>query len=165
MSKKIYILEDHPERLEEYVKKIKKNPLVKSVEVLYYVSDWEKKKNIEDLEKVLDTEVEIVSILDFQEMLDELYAEPNSLFVFDTQLLERDDQVFEYRINVSYALRKREENSNFRIWFYTVAGANYLRLIEDYFKDHALTAAGMKDSKLLDLGLDQSDTFQAALNA
>lgn len=164
MGKKIIFLEDKPEKLKSVISEIKGKNEGTSTEVLYYAPEiLEVTKEEERLGKLLDTEIKVVNLFNFDKVLDELYREPDNLFVFDTVLSEENIEVFAYRINISYALRKKQQSTEEkqRIWFYTVAGLQYLNGIKKMFGNYVLQA--QMEENNLKLDFDGNESFQKAL--
>ena len=170
MGKKIVFLEDKPKRLAQIIPEMIKRNEIERVEVLYYAPEISQDSDeVKELEKELKAEVKVLNLLNFDKILDELYAQPDNLFVFDTVLTTNpvEIEIFEYRVNVSYALRKREQLTKpgqlLRIWFYTVAGLNYQNSIDELFGEYALQAKIVEDN--LKIGFDENETFVEALQS
>lgn len=82
------------------------------------------------------------------------------LFIFDADLNEKlEENVFSYRINVNYVIRK---GKNAKIWFYTGAGSDSEKNIEQAFPDHVIPV-DMDENQQLDLKWWQSRSFQSAV--
>lgn len=165
MAKKIFILEDKPEKLGSVISKIQTWNEVERVEVLYYVPDIsDSEAKVEELKNTLHTEVTAINLFIFDRVLDGLYKDPDNLFIFDTSISDESIEVFSYRVNVSYALRKKEQlqDENLRIWFYTVAGLYYESNIKELFEDYTLRAE-MKEKDNLKLFFNENEKFREAL--
>lgn len=161
---RIVILEDYPERLVETVKQLNDIcPEKCEVEVLVYDPQGDYGKKTEELTNMLSCQVTMVNYWDLEEKLDELYNGTDTLFLFDTDI-DRGAviEVFEYRINVRYALKKRgdAENQPYRIWFYTSV-EHLKRAIERTFGEHVIVAGQSGTS--LSLNIEGCPTFCEAL--
>lgn len=165
MGKKIIFLEDKPEKLKQIIGKIAERGENISTEVLYYVPEVLDEGKKRELEDFLQTEIQCVNMFNFDNTLDKLYEDPDNLFVFDT-VLSDNIEVFIYRSNVSYALRKKKQlkgGEKQRIWFYTVAGRQYLSEIIKIFENYVLRAE--MDGTDLKLDFEGNENFQEALGA
>lgn len=161
---KIVILEDYPDRLVETVKQLNDICLEKcEVEVLVYDPQDDYGKKTEELAEMLSCQVAIVDYWDLEEKLDELYNDTDTFFLFDTDI-DRGAviEVFKYRINVRYALKKRDDAKNqpYRIWFYTTV-EHLKRAIEREFEEHVIVAGQSGTS--LNLNIKGCPTFCEAL--
>lgn len=159
---KIVILEDYPDRLGETVKQLNDIcPEKCEVEVLVYDPQNDYGKKTDELAEMLSCQVTIVDYWHFEEKLDELYENTDTLFLFDTDI-DRGAviEVFKYRINVRYAMKKKAENQPYRIWFYTTV--EHLKCaIEREFGDHVIVAGQSGTS--LKLNIEECPTFCKAL--
>lgn len=164
MEKKIILLEDRPERLGPLIREIQEQyrGAAKVTEILCYGSSeqWGEEKIAqlkEQLGKMCDMREIIcqrVDIWNFDQVMDELYDQGNTGFIMDTQLYPGEErEIFDYRINISYALRKQrdEPETNFRIWFYTLAGQYYEKNITSRFRGYVIDAKGNDNGIRLDL--------------
>lgn len=168
MGKKIVFLEDEPKKLAQIIPEMIGRDGIETVEVLYYNPDISQdSEEVKELEKALGAEVKVLNLLNFDMVLDELYAQPDNLFVFDTVLTKNPIEIFEYRVNVSYALRKREQldkqEQRLRVWFYTVAGLNFQSLIDELFGEYVLQAKMVEDN--LRIEFDENEPFVEALRS
>ena len=164
MEKKIILLEDRPERLGPLIREIQKqySGVAKVTEILCYGSSeqWGEAK-IAQLKEQLGKKCDMreiicqrVDIWNFDQVMDELYDQGNTGFIIDTQLSPSEErEIFEYRINISYALRKKRDKSgkDFRIWFYTLAGQYYEKNITSRFTGYVIDAEGTDNGIRLDL--------------
>ena len=176
MGKKIILLEDHPERLGPLIKEIKEqySGRAEVTEILCYCSSeqWGKEKT-DQLKDLLGRTCDVhgieyrrVDIWNFDEVMDDLYSKGDTGFIIDTQLYPGEErEIFDYRINISYALRKKKEqaaNANLRIWFYTLAGQYYEKNIQSRFNGYVINAEGSDEGIRLDL--ENCETFQNWIN-
>lgn len=179
MEKKIILLEDHPERLGTLISKIGKQyrKKAKVTEILCYGSSeqWREEK-IARLKELLGKTCSMneiicrrVDIWNFDQVMDELYDQKDTGFIIDTQLYPGEErEIFDYRINISYALKKKEEaekepkKSKFRIWFYTLAGQYYEKNIKSRFQGYVIDAEGTDNN--IELKLERCKTFISWIN-
>lgn len=164
--KKIVILEDRPERLKKFIQNINRNNMndMNVDKVFYYHPKLRQEdEKIVELRQELDVDVQVVNLWNFEKKMDELYREPNILFIFDTDLGEvLEENVFSYRINVNYAMRKKNIDPTYRIWFYTVAGPDFEKDIKKVFPDHVIEAHIGEEQ--IELNLQGCHTFQNAIS-
>lgn len=162
--KRIVLLEDRPERLKSFVHEVNDGHEVKMrVDKVFYYNPTIKQESeeIKNLRKELDVPVQVVNIWNFGSELDAVYNDPDTLFIFDTDLKEDlEEEVFSYRINVNYAIRKKTKEP-YKIWFYTVAGPYFETNIKRNFPGYVLDAR--LDSGQIDFNLRGCDSFRAAL--
>ena len=163
--KNIIMLEDNPARLKNFIGNINEGEKPEGMDigqVIYYNPNLEQdSEEITELEKELKVDVKVVNLWNFDEVLNILYAQENNLFIFDTDLNEKlEENVFSYRINVSYAMRKKDED---RIWFYTAAGPDFERNIEQAFSGYVIPVDVDEDQQL-DLKWRDCESFQRAIN-
>ncbi|MDE6386437.1 MAG: hypothetical protein K2L82_01370 [Lachnospiraceae bacterium] len=161
---RIVILEDYPERLVGTAEQLNDICPGCEVEVLCYDPQNDYGEKAEELRtKLLCNTITIVDYWNLEEKLDELYSDPDTLFLFDTDI-DRGAviEVFEYRINVRYALKKRDDADNqlYRIWFYTTV-EHLKRAIERTFGEHVIVAG--QNGASLSLDLEGCPTFVEAL--
>lgn len=161
---KIVILEDYPDRLVETVKQLNDIcPEECEVEVLVYDPQDDYGKTTEDLSKMLECQVTFVDYWDLEEKLDELYNDINTLFLFDTDINRGAViEVFKHRINVRYALEKKDDAKKqpYRIWFYTTV-EHLKRAINRTFEKYVIVAEQSGTS--LSLNIEGCPTFCEAL--
>lgn len=163
--KSIILLEDKPERLKEFVSKINEDKESNQLEVelvLYYnPSLAQESKEVQELKNTLKVDVKVVNIWNFDDTLNELFEEKDCLFIFDTDLNEKlEVNIFTYRINVSYALRRRDEG---RIWFYTVSGPDFRKNLLQTFQEKVIMA-DLDEDQQLNLKWKECDSFQKAVD-
>ncbi len=161
---KFVILEDYPERLVGMTEQLNDICPGCEVEILCYDPQNGYGEKIAELkEKLSCNKITIVDYWNLEEKLDELYSNLDTLFLFDTDI-DRGAviEVFEYRINVRYALKKKDEAENqaYRIWFYTTV-EHLKRAIERTFEEHVIVAG--QSGALLSLELEGCPTFVEAL--
>jgi len=128
--KNIILLEDRPEKLASVIRQVGEEFEGEAAvtKVLYYSNSDGHETDIENLREKLNVEVDVVDLWNFDDKLEEIYQEnEDNLFVFDTDIYAKPVEIFEFRVNISFALKKKEAG---RIWFYTEAGP--------YFKDNIL---------------------------
>lgn len=164
MEKKIILLEDHPERLGSLISEIQEQYQgdAKVTEILCYGSSeqWGEEKIAqlkEQLGEICDmSEITCrrVDIWNFDQVMDGLYDQEDTGFIIDAQLYPGEErEIFDYRINISYALKKKKSaaRSKFRIWFYTLAGQYYEKNIKSRFQGYVINARGTDDGIWLEL--------------
>ena len=160
---RIVILEDYPDRLAGTVQQLNDICPGCEVDVLCYNPQNDYGTKTEELRQKLSCNVTIVNYWNLEEQLDELYNDPDTLFLFDTDI-DRGAviEVFEYRINVRYALKKRDDEGeqSYRIWFYTTV-EHLKRAIERTFGEHVIVAG--QNGTSLRLELEGCPTFVEAL--
>lgn len=152
--KKIILLEDKPEKLKPVVQKIKEQCKAEC-EVLFYCDDVEQDNSRIKRALGLDNVVN-VDFWDLRLKLDALYSDKDNIFIFDTQLDQKNWEDFDYMINVNYALGKQKDH---RIWFYTVAGPYFKDNIQERFPTHVLNAK-VQDNGDVDLELMENECFR-----
>lgn len=161
---RIIILEDYPERLVETVKQLSDIcPEKCEVEVLFYNPQNESEAKMKELSERLSCPIIVVDYWNFEEKLNELYSDSDTLFLFDTDINRSAPiEEFTYRINVRYALKKREETEEepYRIWFYTSV-ESLKPAVRRTFKEFAIEAE--KNGAMVDIDLEGCPTFCAAL--
>lgn len=158
--KKVILLEDIPSKLKPLIEQLEVLPGVQVSKVLYYVSGTRADEDeIQQLTNKLGVEVQIVDAWDFDRIMDELYEDKENIFIFDTAL-EDENEVFDYLINVSYALAKKEDG---RIWFYTQAGPYYKSNITKRFPDNVFEAAADDTVNGMKLNLEGNEKFMECI--
>ena len=165
--KHIILLEDRPKRLKKFISEInsEKQNNLEVKQVLYYNDSLEEdSEQVAELKKELDTDVKIVNLWNFEQTLDQLYREEDTVFIFDAILEEKmENKVFSYRININYALKKRGEGN--KIWFYTGYGPDIRETLEQTFQDHVIPASLEGNTlDILDIRLKESRSFRDACN-
>lgn len=163
--KNIIMLEDNPVRLKKFIDHTNQGKMSEGIDieqVLYYNPNLEQtSEEVTELKKELKVDVTVVNLWNFDEILNDLYAQENNLFIFDTDLNEKlEENVFSYRINVSYAMRKKEKD---RIWFYTAAGPDFERNIAQTFSGYVIPVYVDEDQQL-DLKWRECESFQKAIS-
>lgn len=177
MRKKIILLEDRPERLGSLIKEIqeqyRENAEVSKVLCYGSSEEWREEKlaqlknQLGEICDMSEITCQRVDIWNFDKVMDELYAQEDTGFIVDTQLYPGEErEIFDYRINISYALKKEkaekqkgEANKNLRIWFYTLAGQYYEKNIQSRFREYVINAEGTDDGIWLDL--KNCESFEA----
>lgn len=163
--KNIILLEDKPERLRKFISNMngnEKSNNLKVEQVLYYNPILEQgSSEVTDLKNELNVDVRVVNIWNFDDTLDDLYKQKDNLFIFDTDLNEKmEENIFTYRINVNYALRRPNKR---RIWFYTVSGPDFKENIQKTFPEEVIEAE-LKENQL-DLKWEECASFKKAVQA
>ncbi|MGF0032689.1 hypothetical protein ACQRBN_06940 [Bariatricus sp. SGI.154] len=139
--KKVILLEDNLKVAEEFIDQLiewkeKEKRDIKIDKMLFYEDtlNAEEVKELEGVRSICNKgiDVEWVNVISFDYVMDNLYSDPDNLFIFDTYLLSDESFVFKYRVNVGYALQKINDK---RIWFYTNAGADIKDSIDRIFGD------------------------------
>lgn len=161
---RIVILEDYPERLAGIAEQLNDICPGCEVEVLCYDPRNDYGEKVAELqERLACSKITIADFWNLEEQLDELYSNQDTLFLFDTDIDHgKEIEVFEYRINVRYALRKRFEADDqpYRIWFYTTV-EHLKRAIERTFGEHVIVAG--QNGPSLSLNFEGCPTFVEAL--
>lgn len=154
MGKKVVVLEDDLNKILPFARQFNawnntKDTTIKFEKVLYF-SNTIKETQVQELplvKKIVSENIEVVvvNIINFSEKMEELYKDADRLFIFDTYLVGDDASQFDYKVNVSYALKKQRDadsaNSEMRIWFYTATGNLIKQSIKRLFKDHVIDIA------------------------
>ena len=165
--KNIILLEDQPERLGTLIRQLQEpayQNIVQVTTILCYGSseNWDKdslnllREKLSSLCNMEGIDCIRTDIWNFDELMDKLYSSPLNGFIFDTQLFPgKDIDVFDFRINISYALKKNADN---KIWFYTLAGQYYEYNIRSRFGDYVIEAEETKQGIILQL--QNSTSFQ-----
>lgn len=136
---KIAFLEYRPWVLWEAVKKLR-DMGVAEIKMIYYHGDLDdstKKSEVEAKCQEYGIELSDVENLGFEEKMDNLYADSDTVFFFHLTLPGDHSQYFDERINVKYAKKKQDAGEN-RIWFYTTAGVNTIDLLNRTFPNHCI---------------------------
>lgn len=164
--KRIVVLEDRPSRLRNFIQNINQDNEngIQVYRVFYYHPKLrQESEEITNLGQELHVDVQVVNLWNFENKMDELYGEPDILFIFDTDLGEiLEENVFLYRINVHYAMRKKNAVQTDKIWFYTVAGPDFERDVKKVFPGYVLEAH-LGDEEQIALNLQECQTFHEAI--
>lgn len=151
---KVIILDNRLERLNSLITVLNNMPDVEVVRVFYYNTYTGVLENV-------NATVEKLDIWDFREVLDGLYAN-NVLMLFNTDLDERlEENIFEYRTQVNYAMREQRVSEDYNIWFYTLAGKKSQQEVEEIFPGHVVDATVIDGQ--LNLNLVDCDSLYRAL--
>jgi hypothetical protein len=144
MKMKIVILEDRPLVMMKSIKQMKEMG-IDTERIIFFDAEKENheneraaeyRKTLETRCKEMDIQLSIVNNCDFETTLDELYKDPDIIFFFDMDLVGDYSQHFVERINVIYALKKKEQEKNEgRIWFYTTGPRSAIEQINDNFSN------------------------------
>lgn len=141
--KKIIIFEDSLENTVAYVNELYQMPSVSEIYILLYCVDTKAADNkIEELSGRFpqETHIEKVTLWDYEEKLDSFYVQSDTLFLFDMNLYGDGSTVFNNRINVIYAKKKRQSAHGKypRIWFYTTTKAEQRAVLLEQFPECTL---------------------------
>lgn len=140
--KKIVIFEDSLENTVSYVKELSGMDNVEVSCILLYCRSKETAlAKIQEMRNEFpeNTEIRPVTLWDYERELDAYYAEPQTVFLFDMNLIGDGSTMFENRINVLYAKKrqkspKEQENPKLpRIWFYTTTKAEQRAILLEKF--------------------------------
>ncbi|MDE5590025.1 MAG: hypothetical protein K2J60_12965 [Acetatifactor sp.] len=151
MRKKIVIVDDRPWKMQDCIQKLQKEGII-FCKTIYYPNNTIVRKEQQELmeEYKQSTGIEVVQVNDQSEFLvkmDELYVDPNIIFLMDYDLkgdMNRND--FFARINVKYAIAKDQNEK--KIWFYT-SGPNDIRgLLRETFHDNVISVPVYSEGKL-----------------
>lgn len=105
------------------------------------LKDYKEKTGIE-VEQVNDQS-------EFVNKMNELYDNHELVFLMDYDLkgdMGIDD--FFQRINIKYALDKRNQNADEKIWFYTTGGSDVRAALLENFGDRVIRVPGFIDGQL-----------------
>ena len=134
----IYIVDDRPQTMLLAIKEIQ--DLGGCVHTVFSFSDNEDendtKKNriIESKFHEIGVSLEPINSKNFAFALDQVYKEPDTIFLFDFDLTPEESIHPDERINVEYALSKYQQDpANFKIWFYTTGTATFISSISKMF--------------------------------
>lgn len=133
----ITFVEDRPWVVKEAIEKMEHMDL-HTIRMVYYKNDYDEQEQIkiQNMCQELGIELCCVNNLNFDHELDRLYQQDkNMIFFFDMDLNGDYSFHFEERINVIYALKKQQED-DFRIWFYSTGPAAAIEQINANFPDH-----------------------------
>lgn len=155
--KKIVILEKDPNKIKNFVNHINRdvngdvNSIARICKIFVFQNTNQNDYDINELKNELGIDICFINVWNFREELDKLYADPDTVFLFNENLGEKlEENVFEYRINVNYALRKKAGNDDYRIWFYSFAGNDVEKEIEEVFPGHVLVPL-IKENQIEDI--------------
>jgi hypothetical protein len=151
--KKIVVVEDRPWFTMDATVRLQEKGIV-FYRMIYYPSAL---LNSKDQNELMDkykvkTKVEVIEVQqqrDFLDKIDELYREQDIVFLMDYDL-KGDMSVdnFYSRINIKYAMEKRKENGEDRIWFYTTGGADVKRVLCENFENRVISTPKFINSQL-----------------
>lgn len=110
----VYIVDDRPQTLLSLVAQMVKNGFHVQTVFVYFErkedADNRKVKTLENQFTALGVTLRIITDNDFHTVLDEIYMDPNALFLFDFDLSPERSFYCGERINVQYALGKLQWN-------------------------------------------------------
>lgn len=135
--KKIVLLDDNPGFLQELVSQLKKYREICIQEILYFTQDViSDESKIRDIQEKLGVKVRYVNQWNFDEVMDKLYADKDTLFLFDNVIeTGYEEEIFEYRIYIHYALMRKDDR---RIWFYTAARSVFKNRMNRLFPGYVI---------------------------
>lgn len=144
----ITILEDRPRLMWEAVETLKTMGIY-TKNIICYRNDLNKEeayqKKIETMCNQLGVKLFLVDNDSFSTVLDEFYKDKEMVFFFDMDLLGDYSHHFLQRINVIYALKKKEmEKNDGRIWFYTTGPISAVEQINMYFPHRRIPVVRFK---------------------
>lgn len=140
----VYIVDDRPQTLLSLVAQMVKNGFHVQTVFVYFErkedADNRKVKTLENQFTALGVTLRIITDNDFHTVLDEIYMDPNAVFLFDFDLSPERSFYCDERINVQYALGKLQlEPDNFKIWFYTTGPVSMVAQIHHLFGDRLIS--------------------------
>lgn len=144
--KNIIIFEDSLENTVAYVRELSAIDKVEvSCILLYCKNESTAIKKINEMKDKFpkSTEIKPVTLWNYEEELDKYYEKPNTLFLFDMNLIGDGSTMFENRINVLYARKKGIDRDHPRIWFYTTTKAEQRAILLEKFDYCTLPVKGI----------------------
>ncbi len=151
MKKKIVIVDDRPWKMQESIQELQKEGII-FCKTIYYPNNMIDRATQQELMDNYkeSTGIEVVQVNDQSEFLakmDELYGDPEIIFLMDYDLkgdMDRND--FFARINVKYALAK--DKTEKKIWFYTSGPNDIKGLLRETFCDNVISVPYYNNGKL-----------------
>lgn len=142
MKKKIVIVDDRPWKMQESIKELQEAGIVFCKTIYYPNNTIDRATQNELMEDYKQsTGIEVVQVngqSEFLAEMDELYRDPDIIFLMDYDLkgdMDRND--FFTRINVKYALVK--DHIEKKIWFYTSGPNDIKGLLRETFPDNVIS--------------------------
>lgn len=142
MKKSIVVVDDRPWKMQKSILLLQKENIVFNKTIYYPNNMIEREKQNElmaDYKKSTGMEiVQVNSQSEFIVQMDELYNEPNVIFLMDYDLkgdMNIDD--FFKRINIKYALVKDQNQK--KIWFYTSGPNDIKGLLRETFSNNIIS--------------------------
>lgn len=139
----MYIVDDRPQTMLLATKEML--DLGVHVHTVFFFSDNGNEYNAEKNEilrsKFHDLGVSLhpINRRNFASVLDQVYKDPNAVFLFDFDLTPDESIHPDERINVEYALSKYQQDpANFKIWFYTTGPAAFVSSINKMFENRLI---------------------------
>ncbi len=153
----VTILEDRPKVMREAIEELKAMGIY-TKNIICYRNDLNKgeayQKEIESICSQLNVELFLADNDSFNTVLDEVYKDEKMIFFFDMDLSGNYSHHFLQRINVMYALKKKEKEKDYgRIWFYTTGPVSAVEQIDMYFPHRRIPVVRFKakeESVILD---------------
>ena len=160
----VYIVDDRPQTLLSLVAQMVKNGFHVQTVFVYFErkedADNRKVKTLENQFTALGVTLRIITDNDFHTVLDEIYMDPNAVFLFDFDLSPERSFYCDERINVQYALGKLQlEPDNFKIWFHTTGPVSMVAQIHHLFGDRLISVERF-DSVTKQFSLDLPRLYQ-----
>lgn len=139
----VYIVDDRPQTLLSLVAQMVKDGFHAQTVFVYFERKKDaanrKVKTLENQFTALGVTLRIITDNDFRTVLDEIYMDPDAVFLFDFDLPPERSLYCDERINVQYALEKlQSEPTNFKISFYTTGPASMVAQIHRLFGDRLI---------------------------
>lgn len=164
---RIIIVDDRPFFMWGAIKKLKSMEAIDTIVMLYFHGKltYRKERDSEiELEcKKLGIElVQTDSTLVFRKQLDEYYADKDTLLFVDFNLGDVVD-LFDNGIDIIYAKEKKQQEEDFRIWFYTTSGEDNVDKLNRIFDDHTIPVMKFIPQKYI-LELDYDYICEGILN-
>jgi hypothetical protein len=143
---KITIVEDRPTVMREAILQMKDLGIQTECIICYdnqINRAQEVQKAISEMCERLNIQLKHASNIDFNKILDEAFKDKEMIFLFDMDLMLDFSRRFEERINVIYAKKKQEEGEE-RIWFYTTGPAAAVDSINKNFPNRNIPVIQFK---------------------
>lgn len=137
---KVIIVDDRPYFMWETVEKLK-NMGVKTIVMLYFQGPltYRSEEDAEIRKKCENLGIEIVSTnkrTEFINRLDEYYNNQDTLLFIDYGLGDTD--IFEEKLDIIFAKEKKQQEGDFRIWFYTASSAQTVDKLNRIFNGQTI---------------------------
>lgn len=151
--KRVVVVEDRPWMTTEATEGLQKKG-VTFYKTIYYPSlllnSKEKELLMQEYQEKTGIPVEVVNgQREFIDKMDELYDLDDVVFLMDYDLkgdMAVDD--FFSRVNIKYALEKRKQQREEKIWFYTTGGSDVRTALVSNFQDRVIRVPHFMNNQL-----------------
>lgn len=136
---KVAFLEHRPVVLWDAVERLKTMGATEII-MIYYHGDMDTpsmKKEVQERCGQLGVEIVDVKYLGFQQEMDKVYKDQDVVFFFHMRLPGDHSQYFSDQLSVSYAKKKQDDGER-RIWFYTTAGMDDVNMLNSIFENRCI---------------------------